>query len=194
MGQHVPPPVTIRHPNAIDRAAFVALRRSSLEHLKAWEPDLGDDERQFGDASFDRLLARCDDQSEQKFVILNDEGSLVGYVGLGQIYRGPFCSCYMGYWIGAAYARRGYGAAGVRACLTRAFAPEREGGLGLHRVEANIIPENRASLALARRVGFRREGYSPRYLKIAGRWQDHERWAITQEDWAELNARACAGA
>ena len=79
-------PVTIRHPDAIDRTAFVALRRSSLAHLQPWEPDLGDDERQFGDASFDRLLARCDTENEQKFVMLNDEGRLVGYVGLGQIF------------------------------------------------------------------------------------------------------------
>ena len=66
---------------------------------------------------------------------------------------------------------------GIRLMLRHAFGP-----LGLHRLEANIQPENAPSLALVAGAGFRLEGLSPRYLKIAGRWRDHERWAILAEE------------
>ncbi len=107
----------------------------------------------------------------------------VGYVGLGQIFRGPFRSCYIGYWIGDPYSARGTARRECERACRRHLHLNSEGGLGLHRVEANIIPTNHASIALVRRVGMRKEGYSPRYLEINGEWQDHERWAITIEDW-----------
>jgi ribosomal-protein-alanine N-acetyltransferase len=66
----------------------------------------------------------------------------------------------------------------MRLLLRHAFTK-----LKLHRIEANIQPENQASIALVKRAGFVREGYSRRYLKICGRWRDHERWAILVEDW-----------
>jgi len=87
-------------------------------------------------------------------------------------------SAYLGYYALAPYARRGYMRDGLELMLRYAFRT-----LHLHRVESNIQPANRRSIALVRRAGFAREGYSRRYLKIDGRWRDHERWALLFEDW-----------
>jgi len=65
--------------------------------------------------------------------------------------------------------------------------------LRLHRIEANIQPGNIASRKLAEGAGFTREGFSPRYLKIGGRWRDHERWAINAEQWQALRRSARPG-
>ena len=67
---------------------------------------------------------------------------------------------------------------GVRLVLRFAFLD-----LKLHRIEANVQPENEPSRAVLRRSGFTQEGFSRKYLKIGGRWRDHERWAILREDW-----------
>lgn len=106
-------------------------------------------------------------------------GAIIGVVNLSQIFYGPFQNAYMGYYGGQPTAERGLMTEGVGLVLDYAFGP-----LALHRVEANIQPENTRSIALVRRLGFTREGYSPRYLFIAGAWRDHERWAMLAEDWA----------
>ncbi len=110
--------------------------------------------------------------------MLRSSGELVGVINVNEIVRGTFQSGYLGYYAFLPHAGRGYMDEGLRLVLRRAF-----GELHLHRVEANIQPDNRPSLALVRRLGFRREGLSPRYLKIAGRWRDHERWALLAEEW-----------
>ncbi len=112
------------------------------------------------------------------FVCLKEDEKIVGAFHLDQMVFGNFRSAYMGYYVGEPYAGRGYMSEGIRLVLRHAF--ER---LKLHRVEANIQPINAPSIALVRRAGFSLEGYSPRYLKVCGRWRDHERWAITREDW-----------
>jgi hypothetical protein len=96
---------------------------------------------------------------------------------LSQIVRGAFQSAYLGYYANADHAGKGLMSEAMELILDLSFGP-----LALHRLEANIQPGNAPSIALARRAGFRLEGYSPRYLLIGGRWRDHERYAITAED------------
>lgn len=104
--------------------------------------------------------------------------TLAGVVNLSEIVHGCFRSAYLGYYAFVPHAGRGLMKDGLAQVITHAFD-----AMKLHRLEANIQPGNRPSKALVKRLGFRREGLSPRYLKINGRWRDHERWAILSEDW-----------
>ena len=113
-----------------------------------------------------------------------EDDAILGFFNLSQIVARPLQSAYLGYAVGKPFAGQGYMREGIELVLRHAFVT-----LRLHRVEANIQPGNHASIALARGAGFRREGFSPRYLKIGGRWRDHERWAILAEDWRRPTAR-----
>jgi len=112
--------------------------------------------------------------------VRRNDDALVGVFNFSEIVRGPFQTAYLGYYGFAPLARQGYMTEALVLALDRAF-----GALGLHRVEANVQPTNRRSLALVRRAGFTREGYSRRYVKIAGRWRDHVRFAMLAEDWPD---------
>jgi ribosomal-protein-alanine N-acetyltransferase len=115
---------------------------------------------------------------EGQFVVLRESGDLVGVINVSEIVRGPFRSAYLGYYAFVPHAGQGYMTEALTLALRWAFR-----GLRLYRVEANIQPGNQASRALVRGLGFRREGFSRRYLKVAGRWRDHGRWALVAEDW-----------
>ena len=113
----------------------------------------------------------------------------MGVFNLSEIVRGAFRSAYLGYYALEPYAGSGYMAEAFELVLQVAFLT-----LRLHRIEVNVQPRNRHSISLVRRAGFTREGFSRRYVKIAGRWRDHERWALLAEDWRArrrgLNRRA----
>jgi [ribosomal protein S5]-alanine N-acetyltransferase len=159
-----------------DGPEFVELMRASRALHRPWStPPTKLDE--FA-ALVDRSRA---DDFDLQFACLRDGGAIVGYFTLSQIFRRAFQSAYLGYDGSAPYAGQGYMSEGLQLMLRHAFRTQR-----LHRVEANIQPDNIRSRALVERAGFRLEGYSPRYLKIGGRWRDHERWALTVEDWRLL--------
>lgn len=158
-----------------DQELFLAATRGSRDFHRPWiqPPTTPAGFREFVEGvgpTRQRLLlwGRGEDGLEQ----------VAGYFSLGEIVRGSLNSAYLGYWASQGWAGRGAMGEGMRMLLRHAFRSVR-----LHRVEANIQPGNRASLALVERSGFRREGLSPRYLKVGGRWRDHERWAMTVEDW-----------
>jgi [ribosomal protein S5]-alanine N-acetyltransferase len=125
-------------------------------------------------AEFRAYVKRMAQPANHAYLVCRrDTDEITGVISLTNVVMGAFRSGYLGYYAFAGQERRGFMRAGLRAVTAHAF-----GTLKLHRLEANIQPRNRASIALARACGFKLEGYSPRYLKIGGRWRDHERWAI----------------
>ena len=171
--------VVLRFPQESDRRAYLSLLRHSWDFLKPWQPTPPPDTDPFDSVVFDRVFdASWTERRRGLFLVDKETDRLLGCVNFNEIVRGVFQNCYLGYWIGKAYTGRGYMTEGLGLGLSYAF-----GELNLHRVEANVIPENLPSIALVQRLGFRKEGLSTKYLKIAGRWQDHEGWAMTIDDW-----------
>jgi ribosomal-protein-alanine N-acetyltransferase len=160
-------------PVRADQREFLALMRISRSFHRPWATAPTDEER------FSAYLADAQRTDFEAMLLCRlDDGAILGFFNLSQITRRSLQSAYLGYAVGKPFAGHGYMREGIQLVLHQAFTK-----LRLHRVEANIQPGNRASIALAEGAGFRREGFSPRYLKIGGRWRDHERWAILAEDW-----------
>jgi len=124
------------------------------------------------------LLDAKNDANEYFLICRLDDQAILGTLNFGQIFRKSFQNAYVGYQLFAGYTGHGYMTEAVAAGLRFAFAD-----LGLHRIEANVQPSNKPSIGVLQRNGFTKEGFSRRYLKINGRWCDHERWAILKEDW-----------
>ncbi len=114
-----------------------------------------------------------------RWAIRNHGGEMVGVITVSEIVRGAFQSAYFGYFTFAPYQGKGYMKQGLSLAITEAFTEYQ-----LHRLEANIQPGNTTSMYLVESLGVRHEGFSPRYLFINGKWQDHERYAITVEEWS----------
>lgn len=173
------PRVLLRFARPADRKEFLALLRASRGFLGPWQPRVTDPS---GKERFERLLRGRRDPANQRFLVCRrDDGAILGAFSVSNIVRGVAQSATLGVWVGAAHARRGYMREACRLVLAHAFGP-----LGLHRVEAGFLPRNRASRALAEGAGFRYEGLAKRFIQIAGRWQDHERWALLKEEWLGL--------
>jgi ribosomal-protein-alanine N-acetyltransferase len=173
---HTTARVTLRRLIREDRDEFVGLVNASSEFLYPWVylPRSA--------AEFDRYYERFDRKTAECMVIgVRETGAIAGSVSVNEIIRGPYQRATVGYNAFAPSAGLGYMSEGLGLILRFAF-----NDLGLHRLEADIQPGNEASKRLASRVGFRKEGYSPDFIRIEGVWKDHERWAVTAEMSAEL--------
>ncbi len=170
--------VELRRPVREDADFFLEAVRSSRRLHASWvQPPTTV-------AAYRRWLAEAEDGRRERWLVWHRDGrDLAGYLAANEIVLGAFQSAYLGYWAVQASAGRGLMKEALSLAIVHWFGRKR---LRLHRLEANIQPENDASRALARSLGFRLEGLSRRYLKVAGRWRDHERWAITTEDWRSL--------
>lgn len=156
-----------------DGAALIAANLASIEVHEPWVSPCRDQ------ASFLAYLASCDGPRKLGFVVRERaSGRIAGIVNVSEIVRGPLQSAYLGYYGVIGFQGRGYMREALSWVVGHCFS-----ALSLHRLEANIQPGNEASLALVRRLGFRKEGYSPRYLRMGGEWRDHERWAILADEW-----------
>lgn len=166
------PRVGIRRPRGEDRDEFIELMQASEAFHSPWLDAPKTIER------FDGYLCGRQGPGDDGFLVCDKtSGWILGVINLNCIVRGFFQSAYLGYYVGVAYAGQGYMAEGLGLVARYAF-----GEMKLHRLEANIQPANLASIALVRKCGFRKEGFSPRYLQVFGQWKDHERWTLLADD------------
>jgi ribosomal-protein-alanine N-acetyltransferase len=160
--------VYVRSPVLADERVFLSAVRASRKLHQPWTAAPGTP------TLFRAYIERMALPDNSAFLVCRrDTGALVGTVNVTNMVLGPFRSGYLGFYAFAGHERQGLMRQGLRSVAGYAFKK-----LKLHRLEANIQPANAASIALVTSCGFTREGYSPRYLKIGGRWRDHERWAL----------------
>ena len=158
--------VYLRAVGDADRKEFLSLMQMSRHLHHPWiSPPLSD-------SAFTSYLSRTRRDDHEGLLICNrSDDAIAGVINLNNIVRGSFLSASLGYYVGAPYAGNGLMREGLELVMSYAFYT-----LGLHRLEANIQPENHRSIALVRQCGFVREGVSANFLFINGRWRDHERW------------------
>jgi ribosomal-protein-alanine N-acetyltransferase len=166
-----------------DRAAFLRFHEISREHFRPWNPapPPGETLDQKFDAELERIAKDHGEGTGARRAGFLADGRLAGTFNLSMIFRRDFLNCYAGWTVAADCIDQGIGTEGVTAMLDLAFAPEPL-GLGLHRVQANIIPRNLASRRVAEKAGFRLEGHALRYLRIAGAWEDNLMFGKTAEE------------
>ncbi len=152
-----------------DAPALADLVSENRDFLAPWEPVR--DEIYFTAEGQRAVIGTVLEQHERGITrphVILEEGRIVGRITLNEILRGPAQSCRVGYWVSPAFNGRGIASAVLAEMIQLAFTD-----LGLHRIEAGTLVHNIASQRVLQRNGFERFGLAPKYLKIAGEWQDH---------------------
>ncbi|MBJ68679.1 MAG: hypothetical protein CL463_02125 [Acidimicrobiaceae bacterium] len=175
--------VMLRALKVSDFQEWKKVRLKNIDWLTKWEPtrpagmpDVINDRNAFG--------ARCNARDRERHlgsgygfgIFVND--IFCGEINLSSIQRGPFQSCYVGYWIDEGHAGNSYTPEALAVVLKYAFED-----LNLHRVQVAIIPRNTSSRRVVEKLSMREEGIAERYLEINGEWEDHIRYAFTSEEW-----------
>lgn len=171
--------IYLRAPRANDYTAWRDLRRASREFLKPFEPRWT--ESDLSQRIYASRLKRGREEAragtDYSFFIFNrSEDQLVGGITLSNVRRRAAQFVNLGYWMGRAFAGHGYMTEAVGLIVPYCFET-----LGLHRIHAAFLPDNRASRRVLEKNGFREEGYAENYLQIDGRWADHVLFGLTRE-------------
>ena len=162
--------VAVRPLASSDRDAFIAAAKASVDLHRPWTTAPMTAE------AFDTYLARrTTDTGSSLAVVVGDD--LAGIYNLSDIVRGLFQNAYLGYYAFLPHA----GTGAMRAAMPFVFAHAFD-ELQLHRLQANVQPDNRRSRNLLESTGWREEGFAERYLLIGGEWRDHVMYAITAEE------------
>lgn len=171
-------PILLRPLRPEDSEEYVSLRARNRHWLGPW--DATSPVPVTGSRTFDDVVDFYQEEALSGRMlpfVIEAEGALVGQINVSNIVLGSFRSCTVGYWVAQSVAGKGIVPTGLALAADHVFVM-----LGLHRVEINIRPENTASLAVVRKLGFRDEGLRPRMLHIDGDWRDHRSFALTTED------------
>jgi len=165
-----------------DAEMFCNFLLKNKEHFAESGPAYNDEyvDIEFHRKQLKRSQAESLDGRHYKFGLftITDKSRIIGTAALSNIVMGNFCSCFLGYRIDKEECSRGFATEALKEVISFAF-----GTLNLHRIEANIIPGNTASIRVAEKLGFVYEGASEKYLLINGKWQKHLHYALINDNW-----------
>ncbi len=164
-----------------DSELFYNFLMRNYDFFMPWSPEYDEDclKQEIHNSKVDFLVNESKEGRTIKFCVFKkgDQSKIIGTTVLSSIVRGPFLSCFLGYRVGEKENGKGYATEAITEISDYAFRD-----LKLHRIEANIIPRNTASIKAIEKAGFTYEGISKKYLKINGVWEDHLHYVLLNEE------------